>query len=528
MVRKRRAGALREGDVVRSGRKELGIVFHAEGPRTLFFPVSRKMVPGAVALDGKKDLAEGGLKGRLWAQAMPDRLEGPAEKVGKAAPRLMDALLRKLISASVEKHHGLVHRDAAAFVPGITPVKYGGRVYDSSEMTLLVESSLDFWLTSGRFARMFERGLARFLGTRHVMLTNSGSSANLLAITSLTAEQLGQRRLLPGDEVVTVACAFPTTVAPIVQNRLRPVFLDVDIGTYNVLADRLAESLSERTKAVFLAHTLGNPFDVAAVQKVCRERGLWLIEDNCDALGSRYQGRLTGTFGDISTMSFFPAHHITTGEGGALATADPLLRKLIVSFRDWGRDCWCEPGQENSCGRRFGWKLGDLPAGYDHKYTYSQIGYNLKLTDMQAAVGCAQLQKLGRFVRSRTANWKYLYDGLKPFEDHFILPEPTRGSQPCWFGFLLTLRDGARFSRNDIVAHLEKAGISTRLLFAGNLLRHPAYQGIDCRIPFGLENTDRAMNRTFWVGVYPGLTKQMLDHIIGTIEKFVIRTPHIR
>ena len=501
----------------------MGIVFSAAPSGTLVFPLDQKKTPGAVEFEPDKAALDGASGQRLWAGTVPSSIEGPAKNAGRAASSVMDALLRGLISRSVEAHYEAVHRSGPPFVPGTTPVKYGGRVYDSTEMRLLVESSLDFWLTSGRFAGQFEKGLASFLGTRHVISVNSGSSANLLAITSLTAERLGKRRLLPGDEVVTVACAFPTTVAPILQNRLRPVFLDIDIGTYNIQADRLAESISERTKGVFLAHTLGNPFDLDAVRKVCKDRGLWLIEDNCDALGSMYRGDLTGTFGDMSTMSFFPAHHITTGEGGALATSDPLLKKLIVSFRDWGRDCWCEPGQENRCGKRFGWKLGDLPEGYDHKYTYSQIGYNLKLTEMQAAVGVAQLGKLEGFIRKRRANWKYLHDGLKQYRDDFVLPEPTEGSEPSWFGFLLTLRDGTPFSRNDIIDHLERAGIATRLLFAGNLLRHPAYKGIDCRIPFGLENTDRVMNRTFWVGVYPGLTRPMLDHMVSSFEKFMKR-----
>jgi CDP-6-deoxy-D-xylo-4-hexulose-3-dehydrase len=511
----------RTGDVLRSGSGAMGIFFQGHGGKTIVFPVTGKKVPGALCFDAKKELAGSSLKGKFWVGCVPEGMAGPALKVGRAGPALMDRVLRDLISLSVEKHYELVHADGGRFVPGVTAVKYGGRIYDSEEMKLLVSSALDFWLTSGRFARRFEKDLSDILGVPHVILTNSGSSANLLAVSALKAIQLGERRLLPGDEVVTVACAFPTTVGPIVQNGLRPVFLDVDIGTYNIQADRIAESLSESTKAVFLAHTLGNPFDISAVSKVCKERGLWLIEDSCDALGSRYRGRLTGAFGDISTFSFFPAHQITMGEGGALATADPLLKKLIVSFRDWGRDCWCEPGQENMCRRRFCWKLGSLPAGYDHKYTYSQIGYNLKLTDMQAAVGVAQLEKLEMFIQKRRSNWKYLYDGLKPYEEHFILPRPTPSSRPCWFGFLLTVRDDAPFSRDQIVGHLEKAGIATRLLFAGNILRHPAYQGIDRRVPFGLENTDRVMRSTFWVGVYPGLTREMLDHMIGSFEKFI-------
>jgi len=523
MAERKLGNGWRAGDVLRSPSGAMGIFFKGGKGKAVVFPVTGAKAPGALPFDGTKDLAEGSLKGDLGAVWVPDRMDGPAAKVGRAGPALMDRLLRDLISFSVEKHFELVHSAGGGFVPGVTPVRYGGRVYDSAEMKLLVESSLDFWLTSGRFARRFEKRFSDILDVPHVILTNSGSSANLLAVSSLKAAQLGERRLLPGDEVVTVACAFPTTVGPIVQNGLKPVFLDIDVGTYNIQADRIAESLSERTKAVFLAHTLGNPFDISAVLRVCKERGLWLIEDNCDALGSRYRGRLTGTFGDISTFSFFPAHQITMGEGGALATADPLLNKLIVSFRDWGRDCWCEPGQENMCKRRFCWKMGSLPAGYDHKYTYSQIGYNLKLTDMQAAVGVGQLEKLEGFIQKRIKNWKRLYGGLKPYEEYFILPRPTPNSKPCWFGFLLTVRDNAPFSRNELVGHLEKAGIATRLLFAGNLLRHPAYQGIDCRVPFGLENTDRVMNRTFWVGVYPGLTNEMLDHMISSFEKFIAR-----
>ena len=406
------------------------------------------------------------------------------------------------------------------FVPGETPVPVSGKVFDAAELTSLIDASLDFWLTTGRYAFQFEREFARFFGLRHAILCNSGSSANLLALSSLTSPKLGDRRLRPGDEVVTVAAGFPTTVNPIVQNGLVPVFLDIQPGTYNVDVARLEEAIGPRTRAAMLAHTLGNPFDVDVVLEVTQRHNLWLIEDNCDSLGSTYKGRLTGTFGHLSTVSFYPAHHITMGEGGCVLTNDSVLKTLVESFRDWGRDCWCDPGMDNTCGKRFDWQLGDLPHGYDHKYIFSHIGYNLKLTDMQAAVGLAQLRKISLFVEIRKRNWKLLYDGLKHWEKFFLLPEPTPNSEPSWFGFLITVRPEMPFNRNDLVNYLEGHKIATRLLFAGNLTRQPAYRGVPYRVVGTLSNTDLVMNQTLWIGVHPGLTEEMITYIIEAIDKF--------
>lgn len=406
------------------------------------------------------------------------------------------------------------------FIPGQTPIHYAGRVFDENELVSLIDSALDFWLTAGRFAKQFEKEFAKFLGIKHCILTNSGSSANLLAISALTSPKLGERRLKPGDEVITTACAFPTTVNPIVQNNLVPVFLDVDIGTYNIQADKIEKALSEKTKAIFLAHTLGNPFDLDKVISIAQKYKLWVIEDNSDALGSKYRGKYTGTFGDIATFSFYPAHHITMGEGGALVTNDPLLRRLIISFRDWGRDCWCEPGHDNTCGKRFGWQLGKLPFGYDHKYIYSHIGYNLKITDMQAAIGVAQLKKLPTFIEKRRGNFRMLYEELKKYERYFILPQATEHSEPSWFGFSVVVRENAPFTRSDIVGYLEENKIATRMLFGGNLIKQPAYQSIKYRAFGSLKNTDRVMNDLFWMGVYPGITDGMMRYMLDKIEEF--------
>ena len=408
------------------------------------------------------------------------------------------------------------------FVPGETPVPVSGRVFDADDLVHLVDASLDFWLTTGRYADQFEQEFARFMGVRHAILCNSGSSANLLALSALTSPKLGERRLKAGDEVITVAAAFPTTVNPIVQNRLVPVFVDVELGTYNIDVRYLEEAISPRTKAIMLAHTLGNPFNVDAVLEVAKHHDLRLIEDNCDAVGSTYRGQLTGTFGDLATVSFYPAHHITMGEGGCVLTNSPKLKTLVESFRDWGRDCWCDPGRENTCGKRFEWQLGELPYGYDHKYIYSHIGYNLKLTDMQAAVGVAQLKKLPQFIEARKHNWQLLYEGLKPLEEFLILPQPTPGSDPSWFGFAITVRPEAPFTRNDLVRYLENRKIATRLLFGGNLIRQPAYQDVPYRVVGKLKNTDFVMNHTFWVGVYPGLTEQMIAYIAETMTTFVL------
>lgn len=430
--------------------------------------------------------------------------------------------LRAEVLALVAQFHQ-ANWPAKQFIPGETRVLYSGRVFDANELVHLVDAALDFWLTTGRYAAQFEREFARFLGVRHAILCNSGSSANLLALSALTSPKLGERRLQPGDEVITVAAGFPTTVNPIIQNNLVPVFLDIELGTYNVDVRYLEEAISPRTRAIFLAHTLGNPFNLDAVLDVAKRHDLWLIEDNCDALGSTYKGKLTGTFGDLATVSFYPAHHITMGEGGCVLTNSSKLKVLVRSFRDWGRDCWCDPGKENTCGKRFEWQLGDLPYGYDHKYIYSHIGYNLKLTDMQAAVGVAQLKKLPRFIETRKRNWQLLYEGLRSLEELLILPQPTPGSDPSWFGFAITVRTEAPFTRNELVRYLESHKIATRLLFGGNLTCQPAYHAVPYRVVSDLTNTDMVMNQTFWIGVYPGLTEEMLLFVIDTFRSFIGR-----
>jgi CDP-6-deoxy-D-xylo-4-hexulose-3-dehydrase len=405
------------------------------------------------------------------------------------------------------------------FVPGETPVPVSGRVFDAQDIQSLVDSGLDFWLTEGRFAKQFEKQFARFFNMRHCILVNSGSSANLLALTSLTSPALGERQLKTGDEVITVAAGFPTTVNPIFQNGLVPVFVDVDIPTYNVDVTQLESALSDRTRVIMVAHTLGNPFDLSAVTQFAKQHDLWLVEDCCDAVGATYRNRMVGTFGDIATVSFYPAHHITMGEGGALLTDRPKLKKLIESYRDWGRDCWCEPGKDNTCGKRFNWQLGDLPHGYDHKYTYSHIGYNLKATDMQAAVGVSQLNKLPSFIEQRRSNFNYLREQLACLGDYFILPEATQNSNPSWFGFPIYVRPEAPFSRWEAVHWLEAHKIGTRLLFAGNLTRQPAYRGQKYRVVGNLARTEAVMERVFWVGVYPGLSRIMLDYVCETLTQ---------
>lgn len=420
----------------------------------------------------------------------------------------------------VKEYYLLAHQKNE-FVPGKSNIPYAGRVYDEKELISLVDSALDFWLTAGRFAKQFEGEFADFLGVKHCLLTNSGSSANLLAISALTSPKLGDKQLKPGDEVITVAAAFPTTVNPIIQNNLIPVFMDVNLGTYNIQYDKIEAAISDKTKAIFIAHTLGNPFNLDTVMEIADKYDLWVIEDNCDALGSKYNGRFTGTFGHIATFSFYPPHHITMGEGGALVTNNTQLKKLIESFRDWGRDCWCGPGCDNSCGKRFEMQLGELPYGYDHKYTYSHIGYNLKVTDMQAAVGVEQLRKLPSFIQARKKNFELLYDGLKKYEKYFILPEKEPNADPSWFGFILTVREDAGFNRDDLVKHLEKNNIATRMLFAGNITRHPSFKDIKYQISENLLNTDRIMNDTFWIGVYPGLTREMIAYMVKVFDDFI-------
>jgi CDP-4-dehydro-6-deoxyglucose reductase, E1 len=428
--------------------------------------------------------------------------------------------LREQILELVQEFHGAGFK-RPDFVPGETPVPVSGRVFDADELLHLVDSSLDFWLTTGRYAKRFELEFAKAVGVRHALLCNSGSSANLLAVSALTSKKLGERRLRPGDEVITVAAGFPTTVNPIVLNRLVPVFVDVELGTYNLDVSQLEAAVGPRTRAIIAAHTLGNPFDLDAVLAFAKKHDLWLIEDNCDALGSTYRDKLTGSFGDFGTLSFYPAHHITMGEGGAVLTNRPQLKLLIESFRDWGRDCWCEPGEDDTCGLRFEHQLGSLPRGYDHKYIYTHVGYNLKVTDMQAAVGVAQLAKLQSFVEARKRNWQLLCDGLKPLEDVLLLPRATEHSDPSWFGFPITIREEASFDRNALVRHLEERKIATRLLFGGNLTRQPAYEELEFRSVGELTNSDIVMNRSFWIGVYPGLTEEMIGFVVSEFERFV-------
>ena len=439
-----------------------------------------------------------------------------------------EAEARQDILDAVTAYYHAYKEPKAPFKPG-ERINYAARVFDDKEMCSLVESALDFWLTTGRFAEEFERSFAAFLGVKYAHLVNSGSSANLVAFSVLTAQELGERRIRRGDEVITVAAGFPTTVTPILQFGAVPVFVDVTIPQYNIDVSKLEAALSERTKAVMLAHTLGNPFDLASVKTFCEKHGLWLIEDNCDALGSRYtiggETRYTGTWGDIGTSSYYPPHHMTMGEGGCVYTSDPLLHRLILSFRDWGRDCVCPSGRDNLCGHRFDGQFGELPKGYDHKYVYSHFGYNLKVTDMQAAIGVEQLRKLPDFTAARRKNWQYLRDALESVgaAEKFILPEPAPGSEPSWFGFLLTVREGSGLSRNAVTRFLEERNIQTRLLFSGNLIRHPCFdpiRGSDAyRVSGGLETTDRIMNDTFWVGVYPGMNEDMLDYMAESITE---------
>jgi CDP-6-deoxy-D-xylo-4-hexulose-3-dehydrase len=407
------------------------------------------------------------------------------------------------------------------FVAAESPVPVSGKVLNGKDLRNLVDAALDCWLTTGRFAQEFERRFAQFFGVRGCSLVNSGSSANLVAFSALTSTKLGDRRLKPGDEVITLAAGFPTTVNPIIQNQCVPVFIDISLPTFQLDTSQLECALSDRTRAIMFAHTLGNVCDLDAVVNFAKKHNLWFIEDSCDALGSTYKGRMVGTFGDIATVSFYPAHHITMGEGGAVITDSALLQSIIESFRDWGRDCWCDPGKENTCGKRFQWQLGSLPYGYDHKYIYSHIGYNLKMTDMQAAVGLSQLERLPSFIETRKRNFRYLYGRLKPYEDVLLLPESIPDADPSWFGFPLGVRENAAFTRNDLTQALENRRIGTRLLFGGNLTRQPAYQDVKFRVMGDLKNTDYAMRNVFWIGVYPGLSEPMLDHVVDACSAFI-------
>ena len=435
----------------------------------------------------------------------------------------IDAKRRAAILSLVRRQGTLSINDR--FTPGGSTISYGGRVYDEKELLYLIDASLEFWLTAGRYAREFEERMAAYLGARHCILTNSGSSANLLAVSALTSPKLGASRLKQGNEVITVAAGFPTTVTPILQNGLIPVFVDVTLPTYNVDVEMLEKARSRKTRAVMLAHTLGNPFDVDRVLRFCRKHDLWLIEDNCDSLGSTYRRKFTGTFGHVATQSFYPPHHMTMGEGGALFTNDPALTRLIESFRDWGRDCWCPPGRDNTCRKRHSQQFGELPFGYDHKYVFSHFGYNLKVTDLQAAIGCAQLDKLPGFTKARKRNFRELYRGLEKHADRLVLPEATKGADPSWFGFPVTVREEAGFTRDQMVSYLERNRIQTRMLFAGNLLRHPCFDSLrkskaGFRVVGNLPNTDRIMNDTFWVGVYPGISGEMIGYMKKVFSGF--------
>jgi CDP-6-deoxy-D-xylo-4-hexulose-3-dehydrase len=443
-----------------------------------------------------------------------------------------EKVLRKAVLQAVMNYYNAVYKRGSAPLEVGDRIPYAGRVFDEDEMIRLVDSALDFWLTAGRYAEIFEKEFAKFLGVKHCSLTNSGSSANLLAFMALTSPKLGDRRIKRADEIITVAAGFPTTVAPIVQYGAVPVFVDVVLPTYNIDCNQLEQAVSERTKAVILAHTLGNPFDLHAVKNFCDRHNLWLIEDNCDSLGSKYLYNgvwySTGTIGHLGTSSFYPPHHITMGEGGAVYTNDTILKGLVESFRDWGRDCRCPSGHDNTCGARFTRQFGELPYGYDHKYVYSHFGYSLKATDMQAAVGCAQLKKLLGFIEARKKNWKLLREGLTNLVDQFILPEPTRNADPSWFGFPLTLREDTPFTREQLVNYLETKGIQTRMLFAGNLIKHPCFDemrktGRGYRVIGKLKITDTIMARTFWVGVYPGMTEGMIEFIVQQIFDFIKR-----
>ena len=419
----------------------------------------------------------------------------------------------------VEEYAALKHAPAP-FLAGQSPVPVSGRVYDGSDIKSLVDSALDFWLTTGRFNDAFEARLARVLGARYALTVNSGSSANLVAFSALTSHLLKDAALQPGDEVITAATGFPTTVNPILLHGMVPVFVDIDVPTYNVDPSQLEAAIGPKTRAIMIAHTLGNPFDLGAVTRLAKRHGLYLVEDCCDALGARYGGRQVGTFGDVATLSFYPAHHITMGEGGAVFMRRSILKRAAESIRDWGRDCWCAPGMDNTCGKRFGWKLGDLPKGYDHKYTYSHLGFNLKITDMQAAVGLAQLDHLPEFLAARQRNFTLLRQGLAELEEFFLLPEATANSEPSWFGFPLTVRDGAPFSRDALCVHLNQTRIGTRLLFGGNLVRQPYMLGREFRQVGDLRQSDRVMRDTFWVGVYPGLGEPAISYMIDTFRDF--------
>jgi CDP-6-deoxy-D-xylo-4-hexulose-3-dehydrase len=427
-------------------------------------------------------------------------------------------LRKEIIAKTIEYYQARFGK--TEFIPGKSKVNYAGRVFDQEELVNAVEASLDFWLTEGRFSEEFAEKIAEFLGVEHVLLTNSGSSANLLAFSALTSEKLGDKRLKPGDEVISVAAGFPATVTPIIQLGLVPVFVDVDIPTYNINIEMMRKAITPKTRCIFIAHTLGNPFNIDAVMELANEHNLWVIEDNCDAFGSQYKGKKTGTYGHLSTISFYPAHHVTTGEGGAICTNDPQLAQLVRAFRDWGRDCYCMGGENNTCGKRFSQKFGNLPFGYDHKYVYSEIGYNLKMTDIQAAIGAAQMDKLPEFCEKRKANFNEWTRIFSKYLQYFILPEATEGAEPAWFAFIVTIKENAPFKRDEITKFLNEKLIETRNLFSGNMAKQPAFVNKNWRMADHLNNTDYIMNNTFFLGTYPGLTKEMFDYTEQVLDAF--------
>lgn len=498
------------------------------------FSISVKRIENSIILT-KKDLNYGEFENEVFVKY--DRIlyfnfSDDLKLIGNVNNNFLGKLFKNLALKYSKDFFQTIHlpKLEEEFIPGVSRVSYAGRVFDEKEITNLVDSSLEFWLTTGRYASKFESEFSKLLNVKNTLLVNSGSSANLVAFNTLTSPSLKERQINKGDEVITVAAGFPTTIVPAIQFGAVPVFLDITFPTYNIDISRLEEALTPRTKAIMIAHTLGNPFDLQTIRDFCNKNNLWLVEDNCDALGSRYfynnEWKYTGTIGDIGTSSFYPPHHMTMGEGGAVYMQSNRLKKIAESIRDWGRDCWCPSGKDDTCGKRFNWELGELPKGYDHKYIYSHFGFNLKVTDMQAAIGCAQLEKIHSFIDSRKKNWKILRDGLESLEEYFILPEATLNSDPSWFGFLITIRDGQKFKRKEIIDFLETRKIQTRMLFAGNFLRHPAFDQMRSdlstyRVIGDLINTDKVMNDTFWIGVYPGMKPEMLNFMIESIYQFI-------
>jgi len=517
-----------KGDALASGTAacKYGVVIRANADFCTIAPAAHP----ATATEAMEDAIRIDVSGELSIEvgaflfAQPSRVTTISIQqltcAGRIDPVSLERVLRATVQVFAFAYGTETHERAAPFVPGQTQIPSSGKVVGTPEVRNMVDASLDAWLTTGRFNTEFESRLARYIGVPHVITVNSGSSANLVAFAALTSSKLGERAIRPGDEVIAVAASFPTTVNPILQHGAIPVFVDVDIPTYNIDVTKLENAISEQTRAIMVAHTLGNPYNLAVVTDIARRHNLWLVEDCCDALGSTYAGQRVGTFGDIATLSFYPAHHITMGEGGAVLIANPELKTIAESFRDWGRDCYCAPGNENTCGKRFCWRLGDLPYGYDHKYTYTHLGFNLKITDMQAACALAQLDRLDGFIAARRRNFQFLKQRLRSVEEFLILPEATPSSDPSWFGFLLTLRDGSTTPRVEFLRYLDQYRIGTRLLFAGNLTRQPSMKDRNFRIAGNLVNTDKIMHDTFWIGVYPGLTEEMLDFVAGKIEAY--------